>query len=281
MEKQCDKCGGTLQGDEQQCPNCGEPIRPPIVPTWLLVFFCIFFPPVGIYIIWKHTYLLKSLKKKLTIAICIWMVPYVIIGLTASNDSEDTEQTQDIAENENEDKSTDDNNNKEEKEPEENKEDKSSDKKEDKKKGENTKKESNKSEKTEDKKENKEPKKKKLSKSQYMKKCKEYDYKKVLRNPEKYTGKKVKIKVRISSVHTSGIINKTKYYFAYSESDYGWYGDRYAIMDKRSKEKPKLLDDDIIYVYGEIADPVDTVSLIVNSEELFAIDMKYVKLLEE
>jgi len=103
MEKQCDKCGSMLQGGEKQCPNCGEPIRPPIVPTWLLVFFCIFFPPVGIYIIWKHTYILKSLKKKLTIAICIWMIPYAIIGLTSYNDSEDTEQKENIAEIENED----------------------------------------------------------------------------------------------------------------------------------------------------------------------------------
>lgn len=42
MEKQFDKCGSMLQGGEKQCPNCGEPIRPPNVPTCLLVFFCIF-----------------------------------------------------------------------------------------------------------------------------------------------------------------------------------------------------------------------------------------------
>lgn len=82
MEKQCMKCGCSLSDGTIQCPNCGEPIKPPIMPTWLFIFICIFIPPVGIYTIWQHTYILREMKKKLTIIICIWLIPYAIIGIT-------------------------------------------------------------------------------------------------------------------------------------------------------------------------------------------------------
>ena len=125
------------------------------------------------------------------------------------------------------------------------------------------------------------PKSKKQIRKEYIDSCKEYSYKKVLRNPEKYVGKKIRIKVNISSVHEESWANDTKYYFAYSKSDYGWYGDEYVVFDKRDKQTPKILRDDIVEVYGEIAEPEDTISLIVSSSELFAINMKYVKLIEE
>lgn len=126
-----------------------------------------------------------------------------------------------------------------------------------------------------------EPKKEETEK-EYKKTCKEYAYKDVLRNPQKYIGKRIKVTVEISSVHEKSITNGTKYYFAYSEGEYGyWTGNRYGIFDKRSKEDPKLLEDDIITVYGEIADPEHTKSLIVNSSEVFCINMKYIDFISE
>lgn len=117
---------------------------------------------------------------------------------------------------------------------------------------------------------------------EYKESCQEYAYKDVLRTPEEYIGKRIKIRVQISSVHEESILNATKYYFAYSEGEYGWYsGDYYAIFDERFNNSLKLLSDDVIYVYGEIAESEYTSSLIVMSEEVFAIKMKYVELLEE
>lgn len=128
----------------------------------------------------------------------------------------------------------------------------------------------------------KKPKSKKEIKNEYIKSCKTYEYKKVLRKPDKYIGKRIKIKVKITSVHEKGLLTPTKYYFARSNDKYDmWIGDQYGIFDKRDAEKPKLLEDDIIEVYGEIAEPEETTSLIVNSQELFCIDMKYVKLISE
>lgn len=127
----------------------------------------------------------------------------------------------------------------------------------------------------------KKPKTAKQIKQEYINSCKEYNYKKVLRNPKKYIGKRIKVRIQISSVHDKSFLNPTKYYFGNSESDYGWYGNQYAVYDKRISKKLKLLESDIIEVYGEIIEPEETTSLIVNSTELFTIDMKYVKLIKE
>lgn len=116
---------------------------------------------------------------------------------------------------------------------------------------------------------------------EYKASCEEYKYKDVLRNPDEYVGKRVKITVKISSVHEKTWLNSTKYYMAYSQSDYGWYGDRYGVFDLREEQTLKLLEDDIITVYGEISDPEYTSSLIVNGSETFCIDMKYIDFISE
>lgn len=131
----------------------------------------------------------------------------------------------------------------------------------------------------------KEKAKKKKQEKKFRESCEEYNYKDVLRNPDDYVGKKVKIEVKISSVHNESWLNSDKYYFARSredaEDDYFW-GDEYAVIDKREDtDDPKLLEDDVIMVYGTIAEPEETKSLILNSEEVFCIDMKYVDLLAE
>lgn len=121
----------------------------------------------------------------------------------------------------------------------------------------------------------------KETEKEYRKSCKEYKFKDVLRNPDKYVGKRVKITIKISSIHEESILNATKYYFGNSENEYGYYGDKYAIFDERQKQDLKLLSDDVITVYGEIAEPEYTSSLILSSEEVFAIKMKYVDLVAE
>lgn len=117
---------------------------------------------------------------------------------------------------------------------------------------------------------------------EYKDSCNEYKYKDVLRNPEDYVGEKVKITVKISTAIEESWMNDCKYYFAYSNDEYDWWlGDEYVIFDRREEQKPKLLEDDVITVYGEIADPEHTTSLILSSSELFAIDMKYIDFISE
>lgn len=121
-----------------------------------------------------------------------------------------------------------------------------------------------------------------IPKEEYIELCQEYDYKDVLRNPSDYVGQKVKVTIEISSVHEESWLNDTKYYFGYTEGQYGYYtGDRYGIFDCRQGDNLKLLSEDVITVYGEITNPEYTSSFIVNSEELFCINMYYVDLIDE
>lgn len=120
------------------------------------------------------------------------------------------------------------------------------------------------------------------SEAEYKASCEEYKYKDVLRNPEYYVGERAKITVKISSVHEANWLNDRKYYFAYSNDEYDWWmGDRYGVFDARENQTLKLLEDDIITVYGEISDPEYTTSLIMSSSELFCIEMKYIDFISE
>lgn len=121
--------------------------------------------------------------------------------------------------------------------------------------------------------------KEKKAKKKFIASCKAYSYKKVMRNPKKYIGKKIKIKCQISQIQEDGLFTK-KYYRCYSYSGYGIYaGNEYVIYDERISNSPKLLEDDIITVYGTIEEPEEvTRALTGTSDEVFTIDMKYVKL---
>ena len=122
-----------------------------------------------------------------------------------------------------------------------------------------------------------------LTFEEYSAECQEFKYKDVLRNPSDYIGKKAKIEIEISSVHEESLLNAGKYYLGYSkDEEYDMYmGDYYGIFDNRYDTSLKLLEGDVIMVYGEIIEPEYTSSFILNAEELFCIDMKFVELISE
>lgn len=119
----------------------------------------------------------------------------------------------------------------------------------------------------------------KAQKTNFINKCKNYSYKKVMRNPEKYIGKKIKLKCQISQISedswfTQGFLR------CYSYSGYDIYADdEYVVLDKRTSKSPKLLTDDIITVYGTIEEPEEmTRALTGTKDTVFTINMKYVKI---
>lgn len=117
------------------------------------------------------------------------------------------------------------------------------------------------------------------AKKKFINSCKEYPYKKVMRNPKKFVNKKIKIKCQISQISQGGFFTKG-FLRCYSYSGYGIYAENeYVVYDERVSSSPKLLDDDIITVYGIINEPEEmTRALTGTSEEVFTITMKYVKL---
>lgn len=119
----------------------------------------------------------------------------------------------------------------------------------------------------------------KAEKAKFINSCKEYNYKKALRNPKKYVGKKIKIKCQISQISEDGWFTQG-FLRCYSYSGYGIYADNeYIIFDKRASKSPKLLTDDIITVYGTIEEPEEmTRALTGTKDTVFTINMKYVKI---
>lgn len=117
-------------------------------------------------------------------------------------------------------------------------------------------------------------------KEEYINKCKMYDYKKIKRNESKYYGKKMAVRVKISQVlQDSG----TTWYRVYQIVDGDWdISKEYTIIDYRSSQTPKILEDDVISVYGEYAGLNKvTRALGETTDEVPAINMKYMKLRSE
>lgn len=119
----------------------------------------------------------------------------------------------------------------------------------------------------------------------YCADCVEVNYKNLLRYPDRYVGTKVKVTVRVSQILKTGSYSwSDKAWRAYSdESGRGtYYGDEYYLVDKRETGALKILEDDIITVYGEFKG-IETITRALTStkEELPRIDVKYVVLISE
>ncbi len=122
------------------------------------------------------------------------------------------------------------------------------------------------------------------SMDKFIKTCKKYKYKDLLRNPDDYIGKRIKIKAKIYQVMDGGWFDDGIYYRCYTDNDgYDvYFDDEYYIADARTDKDAKLLNDDIITIYGEyIGSESLTRALTGTQDEIPKINMFYVKLHEE
>lgn len=116
--------------------------------------------------------------------------------------------------------------------------------------------------------------------------CKNFQYKKVARNPEEYKGEYFKVNVQIFSVSNGSLFSGyAKSYKANLKNDYGYYGDMIYLLDKRDTSDPdylKILDGDIITVYGRFNGMVDTKNMLTREKgEEVAIEILYAELISE
>lgn len=92
-----------------------------------------------------------------------------------------------------------------------------------------------------------------ISEDDYKAECQTVDYKELCRYPEKYEGTKIVVKVKVSQIIDANFSGSEKAWRTYTDnSGYGFYADdEYYMLDKRGGDAVKILDDDIINVYGE------------------------------
>lgn len=123
-----------------------------------------------------------------------------------------------------------------------------------------------------------------ISEDDYKAECQTVDYKELCRYPEKYEGTKIVVKVKVSQIIDANFSGSEKAWRTYTDnSGYGFYADdEYYMLDKRGGDAVKILDDDIINVYGEFTGLEKiTRALTSTTDELPRIEVKYADLVEE
>lgn len=123
-----------------------------------------------------------------------------------------------------------------------------------------------------------------ISEDDYKAECQTVDYKELCRYPEKYEGTKISVKVKVSQIIDANFSGSEKAWRTYTDnSGYGFYADdEYYMLDKRGGDAVKILDDDIIVVYGEFTGLEKiTRALTSTTDELPRIEVKYADLVDE
>lgn len=120
-----------------------------------------------------------------------------------------------------------------------------------------------------------------ISEEDYKTECQTVDYKELCRYPEKYEGTKIVVKVKVSQIIDANFSGSEKAWRTYTDnSGYGFYADdEYYMLDKRGGDAVKILEDDIITVYGEFTGLEKiTRALTGTTDELPRIEVKYADL---
>lgn len=122
-----------------------------------------------------------------------------------------------------------------------------------------------------------------ISEDDYKAECQTVDYKELCRYPEKYESTKITVKVKVSQIIDANFSGSEKAWRTYTDnSGYGFYADdEYYMLDKRGGDVVKILNDDIIVVYGEFTGLEKiTRALTSTTDELPRIEVKYADLAE-
>lgn len=123
-----------------------------------------------------------------------------------------------------------------------------------------------------------------ISEDDYKAECQNVDYKELCRYPEKYEGTKILVKVKVSQIIDANFSGSEKAWRTYTDnSGYGFYADdEYYMLDNRGGDAVKILEDDIITVYGEFTGLEKiTRALTSTTDELPRIEVKYADLVDE
>lgn len=121
-----------------------------------------------------------------------------------------------------------------------------------------------------------------ISREDFITSCEEIDYKTLARNPDDYVGNHIKLTVKISQIIQGGFLDDGEYYRVYTDDEYGfWAGDEYLISDGRTEKDIKILQDDIIEVYGKFSGTRTMErALTKTKEDVLCVEAVYIELVD-
>lgn len=122
-----------------------------------------------------------------------------------------------------------------------------------------------------------------ISKEDFIASCQEMPYKTLARNPEEYIGTPIVLTVKISQILQGGFFDDNQYYRVYTNDEYDlWLGNEYFMYDSRVDDDMKLLQDDVIKVYGNfLGTETVTRALTDTEEEVPSFEALYIELISE
>lgn len=122
-----------------------------------------------------------------------------------------------------------------------------------------------------------------ISEEEYRASCEEIGYKELCRNPDDYEGRKIRVVVKIAQIMDSDS-GQNQDWRAYTDDEDGlglYFGDEYYLSDKREEGSTKILEDDILVIYGEFTGLKKISRAFTNTQdELPCITVRYAELVE-
>lgn len=123
-----------------------------------------------------------------------------------------------------------------------------------------------------------------ISEEDFKSSCQNISYKTILRNPDEYIGQNIVITAKIQQIMQGGFFDDGQYYRLQTDNDgYELYlDDEYFMYDGRISDTTKLLQDDIIVVYGEFVG-IEKVKRVITktTDEIPAVKAYYVDIISE
>ena len=121
-----------------------------------------------------------------------------------------------------------------------------------------------------------------LSREEFIALCEPANYKTLARYPDEHIGDKITLTVQISQIIQGGLFDDGQYYRVYTDNDgYGYYDDEYFMYDMRIDDDTRLLETDIITIYGEYAGLEEVTRALTGTKEYVpAIKAYYIDILE-
>lgn len=122
-----------------------------------------------------------------------------------------------------------------------------------------------------------------LSEDEYRVECETVKYKDLCRYPDQYAGKKITITGKVQQIMDADWLSSDKAWRVQTDNDgYGYYlDDEYYAIDKRPSDAIKVLQDDIVVIYGEFTGMTNVTRALTNTtDEIPCIDVAYVDIVE-
>ena len=116
-------------------------------------------------------------------------------------------------------------------------------------------------------------------KAEYIAACQVYDYKEIARQPDQYKGNKARFRGKVIQV-SEGIINSKKVDLRINvtEGEYGLWDDTIYVKYTYKDGEPKVLEDDIVNIYGTIEGTTTYVSVLGSKITIPSLKAEYIEI---